>query len=128
MRNHDKGFIEIFTLVCMSLYLALAIQLIQEVILHRKVGNAYARNVQEDYILEGVLNEAKKLREKKDSIDPNEKISSIFHPDYKFYFENDRIYVIKGVSNLLSATYIMYNGKVFITEVKSQSNLIYMRE
>jgi len=128
MYNDKSGFIEIFTLVLMSLYLALAIHLVQEVILHRKIGFAHVKSIQEDYRLEGILMEAKKDREKREFIDPHEKISSLFQPEYKYYFENNRIYVMKGVSNLLSATYIIYNGKVLITGVKSQSNLIYVRE
>jgi len=128
MRDKDKGFIEIFALVITSLFMVLSIQMVQEAILHRKVGNAYVQNIQEDYRLEGVLLEAKLVREKKGFIDPTEKISSIYLPDYKYYFGNDRIYISKGVSNLLTVTYIIYNGKVVITGVKSQSNSIYMRE
>ena len=72
--------------------------------------------------------EAKDYREKIESINPSVKITSIFQPEYKYYYENDRIYVLQGVSNLLTATYIIYNGEVVITGVKSQSNQIYVRE
>ena len=124
----DKGFVEIYTLVLMSLCLALSMHLFQEVILHRKVVNDFVKSIQEDYLLEGVLMEAKDYREKIESINPSVKITSIFHPEYKYYYENDRIYVLQGVSNLLTATYIIYNGEVVITGVKSQSNQIYVRE
>ena len=112
----------------MSIYLVLSMQLFQEVILHRKICHALVKNIQEDYRLEGVLMEAKDYREKIESINPSVKITSIFHPEYKYYYENDRIYVLQGVSNLLTATYIIYNGEVVITGVKSQSNQIYVRE
>ena len=124
----DKGFIEVYTLVLISLCFALSTYLFQEIILHRKVGNAFVKSIREDYFLEGVLMEAKDYREKIESINPSVKITSIFHPEYKYYYENDRIYVLQGVSNLLTATYIIYNGEVVITGVKSQSNQIYVRE
>ena len=124
----DKGFVEVYTLVLMSLFLALSTYLFQEVILHRKVGNAFVKSIQEDYLLEGVLLEAKVYREKIEFIDPSVKIISVFHPQYQFYFENDRIYVLKGASTLLTATYIRYNGAVLITDGRSQSNQIYVRE
>ena len=72
--------------------------LFQEVILHRKVGNAFVKSIQEDYLLEGVLMEAKDYREKIESINPSVKITSIFQPEYKYYYENDRIYVLQGLS------------------------------
>ena len=124
----EKGFIEIFSLVLMSIYLVLSMQLFQEVILHRKICHALVKNIQEDYRLEGVLMEAKKCREIKEIIDPSEKIFSIYQPDYFYYFDDGKIYIDKGTTNLLSANYKVYNGKVFITGVKSQSNSIYVRE
>jgi len=124
----NNGFVEIFSLILVSFLMFISFYLFQEIMMHRRVGNAYVRNIQEDYLLEGVLAEAKHVREKKENIDPNEKISSIFCPDYKFYFGNDTIYINKGVSTLLSASYIIYNGKVIITSIKSQSNTIYVRE
>jgi len=124
----ERGFIEIFTLVLMSIYLVLSMQLFQEVILHRKICHALVKNIQEDYRLEGILMEAKKCRETKETIDPSERIASIYQPDYFYYFDQEKIYIDKGKANLLSANYKVYNGKVFITGVKSQSNSIYVRE
>lgn len=72
--------------------------------------------------------EAKKYREKNGTIDPSERITSSFQPNYRYYFDNEKIYIEKGTLNILIANYKIYDNKVYITGVKNQSNSIYVRE
>ena len=124
----ERGFIEIYSLILMSFFLLLSMQLFQEVLLHGKICSAYQKSIQEDYRVEGVLMEAKKYREKKGTVDPSERITSSFQPNYSYYFDDEKIYIEKGSLNILIANYKVYNSKVCITGVRSQSNQIYVRE
>jgi len=126
--KNERGFIEIFSLIIMSFFLLLSMQLFQEILLHGKICNAYQKCIQEDYRVEGILMEAKKHREKNGTIDPSERITSSFQPNYRYYFDNEKIYIEKGTLNILIANYKIYDNKVYITGVKNQSNSIYVRE
>jgi len=126
--ENERGFIEIFSLIIMSFFLLLSMQLFQEILLHGKICNAYQESIQEDYRVEGILMEAKKHREKNGFLDPSKRITSSFQPNYRYYFDNEKIYIEKGTLNILIANYKIFNNKVCITGVKSQSNSIYVRE
>ncbi|MEI6158053.1 MAG: hypothetical protein WCP87_06790 [Atribacterota bacterium] len=122
-----SGFIEIFTLVLISFFSLTFFYFFQESMLHKRVGNAYLQKMKESYRLEGVLIEAKSLRESDDQFTPKKNITSNFCTEYTINIENDTICVYNRKDMLLMSWYVFRDGKVFITGIESRSYLPSMR-
>jgi len=129
-RAADRGGIEIFVVILAGFFVVTFLFLIEDMVMHRRVGNATAKRIQLLYAIEGVLIEAQSLLENFQEEEPESlETLSTFAPEFTMHiaFEESIITVFQDERQLAEASFSRQGSVVKIAQVKSFNNIPYTR-